>query len=136
MAEAGKRPYRELVEHHVRKQTEKQLRDSGVWEVSQLPAGLRGLGSTFIDVVNERLAYDAQFWATASCRDAYNRIIEIAVEVFDEDALIASGDDPFWLDDQELAFSLFQIPTLTFAYSATSQRAMRKFMNIRKGLFR
>ena len=136
MAEAGERPYRELVEHHVRRQTEKQLRESGVWEVSRLPVGMRALGSTFIDVVNERLAYDAEFWATASCRDAYKRIMGIAIEVFDHDALISSGDDPFWLDDQELAFGLFQIPTLTFAYSAISQRSMRKFRNIRKGLFR
>ena len=38
--------------------------------------------------------------------------------------------------EQELAFGMFQIATLTFAYNAVNQKALKEFMGIRKGLFR
>jgi hypothetical protein len=96
---------------------------------------MRPSAVTFIDVVNERLGADPQFWATATCREAYDRFIELAIDVFDDEDFIGSAEDPLWLQDEELAMRLFQIPTLSFAYSASSQRAQRRFMGIRKGIF-
>jgi len=92
-------------------------------------------GTTSLCGVNERLGSDSQFWATATCREAYDRFIELAIDVSDDEAFLGSAEDPLWLQDEELAMQLFQIPTLSFAYSASSQRAQRRFMGIRKGIF-
>lgn len=126
MAEAGNRPYRELVEHHIRKQSTNQLRIASVGELSGLPESLQPKGMSFIDVVNEQLSYDRQFWQTATCREAFERIVAIAFDHFDDDdRLAATSDDPFWLDEEQLGFALLQISTLSFAYSASTQRAQR-----------
>lgn len=131
---AGSKPYRALVEHHVRRQSEHQLRTASLGEIDQLPEDLRPRVMTFIDVVNERVGYDREFWATANCREAYDRFVELAAEVFRGHTFVGVPGDPLWLEDEELAFQLFQIPTLSFAYSASSQRAQRRFMGIRKSI--
>jgi hypothetical protein len=64
-----------------------------------------------------------------------DRFIKLAIDVFADEEFIGQPDDPLWLQDEELAMQLFQIPTLSFAYSASSQRAQRRFMGIRKGIF-
>lgn len=135
MDEAGARPYRELVEHHLRRQSESQLQIASLGEFSGLPDRMRSNAITFIDVVNERLGANPQFWANATCREAYDRFIELAIEVVSDEEFIGHADDPLWLQDEELAMQLFQIPTVSFAYSASSQRAQRRFMGIRKGIF-
>ena len=127
---AASRPYRELVEHHLQRESEYQMRLAVSWECSQLPEHMQTNAITFIDVANQ-LAYNRQFWATETCRDAYNRFIKIAVDVFDDKAFVGATNNPFWLQDEELGFRLFQIQTLSFAYSAISQRKMRRFMGIR-----
>ena len=47
----------------------------------------------------------------------------------------ASVNEALEPSNHELAFGLFQICTLSFAYSASIQRKQRKFMGIRKGIF-
>ena len=133
MEGAGSKRYRTLVEQHIRRQSEQQLRTASLGEIAQLPEGLQPQAITFIDVVNERVGSDREFWATATCRDAYDRFVELAVDVFEGHPLVGVPGDPLWLEDEELAFQLFQIPTLSFA--ASSQRAQRRFMGIRKGIF-
>jgi hypothetical protein len=86
-------------------------------------------------MVNQTVGFDAQFWATATCRDAYEQFVGIAIDVFASQEFSGAPDDPLWLQDEDLAFQLFQIPILTFAYSASGQRRQRQFMGIRKGLF-
>ncbi|MBI4527199.1 MAG: hypothetical protein HY695_25685 [Deltaproteobacteria bacterium] len=56
-------------------------------------------------------------------------------QVLPLDNVIASIEDSLDPRNHELAFQLFQIPTLGFAYSASTQRKQQKFMGIRKGLF-
>ena len=130
MDDAGSRPYREFVEHHVQRNSEEPMRVAVLWECSQLPDRMQTNVTAFIDVANQ-LAYDRQFWAKATCRDAYDRIVEIAVDVFDDGAIVGGPGNPYWLKDEELGFQLFQLLTVNFAYSAVSQRKMRRFMGIR-----
>ena len=49
---------------------------------------------------------------------------------------IKSIESSFEAKNQEIAFQIFQIAALSFAYSASTQKKQRKFMGIRKGLFR
>ena len=70
MEGAGSKPYRALVEHHIRRQSQHQLRTASAGEIDQLPEDLRPHAITFIDVVNERVGCDRKFWATANCREA------------------------------------------------------------------
>ena len=89
----------------------------------------------FIDAVNLRLAQDEMFWRSATCREAAEELLDIATNLFS----FATPTDSFAAflsrENEDLSFTLFQIATLSFAYSASSQRAQRKFMGIRKGLF-
>jgi hypothetical protein len=135
LRDAGDRPYRELVEHHLRRGSERQLRDAAVGEVLLLPADLQPHATKYIDVVGERLGCDRAFWATATCRTALDRVVDAAFDSFPIPATIPSKVAIFEPEHQDLAFQFFQIGTLSIAYSASSQRAQRRFMGIRRGLF-
>ena len=104
-------------------------------ETELLPQHLRPSIVDYIDATNSRFGYDSEFWAQATCRQAFDEIINVAIEMLPLDSVIASIKDALNPKNHGLAFQLFQIPTLSFAYSASSQRKQRKFMGIRKGLF-
>lgn len=128
---AGHLPYRELIAHHIKKQSVRRLQEAVLGEGSLLPAHLQGLVEGYIDGVSYRFAYNKQFWETATCKDAFDSILETAVELLPIEEIIATPEDALHPDNQLLAFQLFQIATVSFAYSASLQR---KFMGIRKGI--
>ena len=70
-----------------------------------------------------------------TCREAFQAIIEIAVESLPIGDRVASANEALEPSNHELAFGLLQICTLGFAYSASTQRQQREFMGIRKGIF-
>jgi hypothetical protein len=131
---AGDRPYRELIQHHLRKQSTKRLQEGVLGEISLLPKGLQSLMMDYIDVTNNRFSYDKNFWSKANCRQAFEQIITTAIDFLPIKDRISTIQAAFKPENQEIAFQLFQIPTLSFAYSASTQRAQRKFMGIRKGI--
>ena len=135
LQEAGHRQYRELIQKHFRRQSTAKLQAASIWEITNLPGVDQDEGMAYIDATNARFGYDRDFWATASCHDAFEAIIEIAIAVLPLEDRITSVESSLRPENQELAFALFQIPTLSFAYSASTQRTQRKFMGIRKGLF-
>jgi hypothetical protein len=106
-----------------------------LWEVSNLPESFQDKAELYIDRVNQKLVHNKRFWVEANSYFAYKVIIDIAVKCFPLDNRIVSHEDTLKPENNELAFILFQIPTLSFAYSASTQRKQRKFMGIRKGLF-
>ena len=133
---AGDRPYRKLVEYHIRKKSTEKLSAACMGTTELLPENLRASIKRYIDVTNMLYGHNQNFWQDATCRDAFLSIIEAAIEVVPIGDFIGSTDDAFRTENQELAFNLFQITTLSFAYSASSQRRQRSFMGIRKGIFR
>jgi len=130
------RLYRKLVEHHIRKQSTDQIASSLRDEVELLPSHLRGKIETFIDVVNAGVGHDRSFWAKATCQDAAVAISEAAMRVMSPSDIYRAVEPigQEWWGDNSLG--IFQIATLNFAHSASFQRRQRKFMGIRKGLFR
>jgi len=135
MEGAADRSYRELIQHHMKKQSTSKLQQAVLGEASLLPEELQPMVMDYIDETNSRLSYDQDFWTNASCRQAFEEIMEIAINFLPIQNLISTIESAFEPENQELAFQLFQIPTISFAYSASTQRAQRKFMGIRKGIF-
>jgi len=133
---AASRPYRELVQHHIRRQTKAQLLAASIAEVDLLPHELKPLAERYIDLLNERILRDRVFWQTELCQDAVDAIISFANDHFGISLPVPADPKTMSGEEQELAFGLIQIATLTFAYNAVDQKALRKFMGIRKGLFR
>lgn len=127
LASAGHKPYRELIEHHMRRQSTQQLMDGAMGETSMVPTEWQPHVLEYIDAVNSLIGYDSDFWRTATCRGAYEIVMNAAQQTFPGlDAKTQS---------ETVLFGMFQIVTLNFAYSASTQRSQRKFMGIRKGLF-
>ncbi len=114
----GSRFY-QLVEHHLRCQSQDQ-RTQGLQEtVALLPEIARGLVEGFIDQCNAR-THNRDFWQrdTAS---VFDEIINDARSVL----------RPVGLENNdEAAFNLFNIVVLNYAYSAYDQPKMREFMGI------
>ena len=130
------RLYRELVEHYLRSRSMPDVGAAVEGTASVLPEEVsESQLMHFIDATNESLGYNNRFWASATCREAFEMIIEIAIDVLPLGEKFASVEDALLDENGEVAFALFQIPTLNFAYSASTQRAQRKFMGIRKGIF-
>jgi hypothetical protein len=67
LAGAASRPYRDLVQHHIRHQSKAQLLAASVAEVDLLPHELKPLAERFIDLLNERILRDRVFWQTVLC---------------------------------------------------------------------
>ena len=132
---AGNKPYRELIQHHIRKQSTAELQKAVIGESSLLPEELQPMIMDYIDMTNERFSYNQIFWSTANCRQAFEQIIQVPMDFLPIKQRIPTLPSAFKPENQELAFQLFQMPTLSFSYSASTQQAQRKFMGIRKGIF-
>lgn len=133
LSQAGERPYRDLVEHHIKKQTHHQLQKAVLGEVALLPEGWADLAESWIDRVNKQFGYDKKFWETATCEEAFHAVLGIATDHFRHRGLIDSAEDALLPQNHEQAFGLFQIATLSFAYSAALEPKQREFMGIGKG---
>jgi hypothetical protein len=124
------------VEYHVRHQSKAQLLTASVGEVDLLPLELKPLAERFIDLANERILTDRVFWQTVTCQGAVDTIISLANEHFGISLPVPADPKTLSGVEQEIAFGIFQIATLTFAYHAVEQKPVRELMGIRKGLFR
>jgi hypothetical protein len=96
------------------------MRIAGVADTTQwLPAPLQPAMEHFIDRWNVQ-AYEQEFWD----RD----LAEVMDEIVEDARAFAKarGVDP----DDETLFNMFNIVTLSFAYSAYDQPEMRRFMGI------
>ncbi|MHB8078174.1 MAG: DUF4339 domain-containing protein [Candidatus Krumholzibacteriia bacterium] len=135
LKEAGSKPYRDLVQHHLQRCSSSHLQKATLGETATLPLDYRGKVVDYIDAVGAMLSYDAEFWGHASCETALVRVLTIARSVFAPVDVPLSLADALLPEKHALAFSLFQIATLSIAYSASAQKKQREFMGIRKGLF-
>jgi hypothetical protein len=133
---SGDKPYRKLVEHHMRQQSTDKLRLGCLGTVQMLPEGIQNLNIEFIDAVNNAFGYDNHFWDYADVKTAFGYIIQTAIQVLPIKNWISCEQDAYQPENYELALNLFQVATMNFAYSASTQRKQRKHMGIRKGFFR
>jgi len=102
-------------------------------EVALLPDELKPKTERFIDLLNEHVLPDQEFWRTATCQEAVDLVISLANSHFGLAVPVPVDVQRLSGVQQELAFGLFQIATLSFAYNAYDQKSLRQFMGIRKG---
>ena len=131
----SKRLYRELIQAKIKKLSKVKLENAIEREISNVPENLSDKVEGYILLTNLKLGHDKNFWKEADCHLAYKLIIGIAIQSFPLKDRIKSVEDSFKPENGELAFNLFQIPTLHFSYYASTQRSLSKFWGIRKGLF-
>lgn len=145
MASAATKPYRDLVQHHVKRQSAEHLRNSGVGEVrvlSQYDIGTdpRAFTVSFIDYLNQAM-FDqnepSPLWSM-NCRDAFDYIMALAASHAGgklADILEALRLESKITQDQfiahEVAFSVFQIATVTFAHNAALSAEVSAFIGIK-----
>ena len=132
---AGEKPYRELIQYHIKRTGTRELQKAVLGEAALLPRDLQEFVITYIDATNSRFGYDHSFWGAATCREAFEAIVEVAIATLPITDRFVSVGEALEEKNHVLAFQLFQISTLSFAYSASTQRRQRKFMGIRKGFF-
>ena len=110
--------FNQLIEYHLKRQgnTEK-LREAAVGTVAILPSSLQSIAMDFIDRWNEK-AYEEPLWRRDTS-DVFSEITE------DARSLLSSLDKP---TDDETLFNMFQVIVLSYAYSASDQPAMQKFI--------
>ena len=115
---------RELVQHHLRRQSQRRRIDGLQATINLLPEVARGVAEGFIDRWNAHV-YDQEFWERDTS-DVFDDIIADARTVL----------RPLDLEtDDEAAFNLFNIVVMNYAYSAYDQPKMREFMGILGGSF-
>ena len=117
-------PYKSFVEHHLRRQSSKELEVALRGTIEMLPSWVLPFMESFIDEWNETARY-ADFWK-ADCDIVFSLICQHAQNVAD-----AGG---YVLDD-ETAFNIFQMVTLNLASTASRSRELRRLAGIRKGIF-
>ena len=118
------RPYKALVQHHLKKQNQGNRIDGLYATIDLILPELHPALENYIDRWNER-AYDRSFWQR-DCANVFDDMIEEAR------ALLRSDGRQ---EDDETLFNFFQAMTLTFAANAAEQPAMRRFAGIKKGWF-
>ncbi len=87
--------------------------------MGMLPESAHQIAIDFIDRWNQRV-YEQSFW-TKDTSEVFVEIIE------DARLVLSSAGIP---SDDEALFNMFQIVVLSYAYSASDQRKMRKFIGI------
>ena len=113
------KPFNQLVKHHLKRQNTRQLFEGALGTKAMLPASAQPLCEGFIDRWNERV-YDREFWYLDTAEVSSN-IVE------DARSLLETAGVP---TDDETLFNMFQIVVLSYAYSASDQPNMRKFIGI------
>ena len=135
LAETGESPYREVIQHFIDEKSSSRLRDEAVDEESLLPYHLKETVAAYLQSLSLRLAEDRGYWRTATCREALETIVEVAMEVLPIETMIATKEDAFREENQALVFRLFKIANLSFAHSASVLPKQRKLMGIHNHLF-
>lgn len=111
--------FSQLVQHHLNRQSQDQRIDGIRGTIEMLPEHARPLVEGFIDRWNVR-AYEQQFWQTDTA---------LVFEEIMQDARIVLLSIGLSVDD-EVAFNMFNIVVLSYAYSAYDQPKMREFMGL------
>jgi hypothetical protein len=117
-------PFCDLVQHHLRRQSQHNRIQGLQGTIALLPESARSLAEGFIDRWNAKV-YDREFWQRDTS-DVFDDIVADARTVLRPIGLAT---------DDEAAGNLFNIIVLNYAYSAYDQPKMREFMGISGGGF-
>ena len=126
----GGRPYRDLVEAQVRSQSAAKLAAGCLGTVPGLPPGNEERVVTYIDLCDLVFGNDTNFWESATCTDAFEAVLGIALETLSLGDSLCTPRDALKPENEAVAFVIFQLPTLNFAYLASTRRQQRECMGM------
>ena len=109
----------QLVEHHLRRQSQSERINGMQGTLAMLPPAARDAAEQFIDEWNAAV-YVESYWQRDTA-DVFDEIISAARET-----MRPSG----FADDDEAAFNLFNLVVLNYAYNAYTQPKLQRFMKI------
>ena len=112
--------YRELIQQHLRK-TGAQLELALSAAIEALTEEEQAMAEGLIDVFNAA-GHQQEFWLR-DCSDVFRGICDSYFDLMKKHGL--KGED-------RIAFNLFQIVTMNLTLQARDQKALRKFIGIRK----
>jgi hypothetical protein len=116
--------YRELVQHHIRRQSLHDLETGVAGTLQLLPKSVLSGMEIGIDEWNETARHEG-FWKTDTV-EVFDLMLDTARRLFLLHNASATDED---------LFNVFQVFVLTHAIAASENRDLRKFAGIRKGLF-
>ena len=126
----GDRPYRDLVEDQVRSQSSARLAAGCLGTVPGLPAGNEEQVVTYIDLCDLVFGNDTSFWESATCTDAFEAVLGIALETLSLGDSFCTPRDALKPKNEAVSFAIFQLPTFNFAYLASTRRQQRECMRM------
>jgi hypothetical protein len=129
--------YRDLIQHNIKTQSTEQLHKASLEEISFLPQSITNVSAMdFIDHCNF-IAMAPSFWKDNTCKTAFDEIIQEAINDLQGLPKKFKKIEDFLNNEEnhEMAFNIFQLITLSYSYSASMSKQVRKQMGIKKGLF-
>jgi hypothetical protein len=133
---SGSKPYRKLVEQHLRASSEKDILADLQAQLELLPQSALNHIMGFLDLTRTKLGSDRSFWSTATCRNAADLIAGAVGEALPRENFMESFASTMRDGKTDLPLVFFRAATLNFAHMASCQPEWRKVMGVRKGLFR
>ncbi len=129
----GDVPYREFIKEFFKEAGEANLVLQNKSYSAFLPEHLGDNADAFFEAIMLEGSFPG-FWEF-TCEDAYNLIIQTAIEHFPIEGLMPTVEDSKSPYLQALAFSFFTWANINFAHLACTNKDYRKFMGIKKGWF-
>jgi hypothetical protein len=127
--------YKHLVESHVRKSNPGIMIKAGHCYGKNLFGDDLTAATKFVDTIRERLIFDNEFWEKATVKDSCDIIIILSKGLLPDGKNLENLEDGYKPENHNLVFDMFQYISLSIAFLAYSDRDMRKYIGIKKGIF-
>lgn len=131
----GNSLYKHLIERHVRKSNPDIMMKAGNYYGGNLFGDNLNAATKFVDTIRDRLIFDKEFWEKATVKNSCDIIILLSKGLLPDSKNIESLEDGYKPENHNLTFDMFQYISLSIAFLAYSNRDMRKYIGIKKGIF-
>lgn len=132
--------YKEVIEAHVRKTSEKKIMDSVIFEIQQMPKATRkefemdnGFSTFWMGI--QAVFNDREWWKSVTITEAMKFFLQVAkgtIPYFNKSyANIETLDQKA----KNEIFGLYQMVTLFISYHALKEKKLRETFDIKKGIF-
>lgn len=133
-------PYKEVIEKHLRKTEESNLMLAVEFERQSFPPKIQDYFKLSENSYGYWLGvqsalYDSEWWASAKIKDALRFYVQVAsdhIKYFKDKYDSEVFPKKLSQDNKNELFSLYQMTTLFFAWSAKREKKLRVVMGIRK----
>ena len=111
---ASEKPYRELIQYHIKHMATRDLQNAVLGETQMLPPNLQEFIMGYVDATNVQFGHDQTFWAEARCLQAFDAIMNVAINAMPIRDRISSTTEARKTSNHNLAFSTLPDPDSQF----------------------